>query len=482
MRKSVARRYNFEKRQKNTKLQYNRFVQFIPFTTKILHGEIILKENPLVYSHNPIRKFAVYTKGGIRIIKARFQQEKRLTGTEQTIIEQIHKARFGTDNPYVITGGHFSPLFVRNLGIFYNALLDPRLPSTDDDWLLRQQIALKTVAFDLSIFALAGKDFTTIYPVKKNIFTCYNVYTRPSDSLFAILYTLHALTDDTFIETLFPAKKMTKRKLQTSKAANKLLKDYRKVLQELITNYYTEIIDTKTGLIKKDILLASARDGLKRQSSFYDNVILWSTIRLANKLNLYQITQQELSLWKKRIIQAFWDEKHGIFLDDLSSFAKQEVLFSADSFIVLSTGFFTHANTSDMQFLKRIIAYVKKHKLDHPFPLHYSIMDLSKNLYGHVRRIAPTYMGTSIWSHWGMEYIKALLSISRGNDRYLADAKKHIGAYKRNIEYYGGYPEVYDRTGRLLTHHFYRSVLHNGWVINYEQVKMLYGQIVKENQ
>jgi hypothetical protein len=112
-------------------------MQYHPFQTEMYADEIILKEHPLVYSHNRIRKFFLYTKGGIRIIKARFHQEKPLLGSEQAIIEQIHITRFSQNNPYVITGGHFSPLFVRNLGIFYNAILDPRLPSTDHDWLLR---------------------------------------------------------------------------------------------------------------------------------------------------------------------------------------------------------------------------------------------------------------------------------------------------------------------------------------------------------
>jgi hypothetical protein len=283
---------------------------------------------------------------------------------------------------------------------------------------------------------------------------------------------LRALTDDTFIETLFPAK-ITKRKLQTTTTSQKLLKKYEKVLHQLIKNYYTEVMDPKTGLIKEDILLASARDGIKRQSSFYDNVIAWSTIRLANQLHLYQIKPNELETWRKHIIKTFWNEQEGIFLDDLSSFAQRETLFSADSFVVLSTGFFSTESKSDRHYLQRMIAYVKTNKLDKPIPLHYSLMDLPKNLYSHVRRIAPSYMGTSIWSHWGMEYIKALLYVSQGNDKYLADAKNYMTAYKKNIEQYGGYPETYDKTGKMLNHQFYRSVLHNGWVINYEQVKML---------
>ncbi|HUD43926.1 MAG TPA: hypothetical protein VMR41_00075 [Patescibacteria group bacterium] len=49
------------------------------------------------------------------------------------------------------------------------------------------------------------------------------------------------------------------------------------------------MLNRKQKLVKADLLLASARDGIKRQSAFYDNVIAWSTLNFANKLNLYQI-------------------------------------------------------------------------------------------------------------------------------------------------------------------------------------------------
>jgi hypothetical protein len=446
-----------------------------PLQTKITKGEIhLVRVQPLRFTMEPYFRFTTYLRSGFRIAKASITKEKPLSGSEEEIIEQIHSIRYNETNPYVITGGHFSQLFVRNLGVFFNALLDPRIPTTDQDWIDRQSIGVKTVAFDLELFQQAKKEYVTLTPVKDNLYTGLNLYARPSDSLYAILYTLCALQDDTFIETSFPSKKLSKKKLMTKTVGKELTKSYAPLLKSLVEIYLQEIIDPETNLVKKNLLLASARDGIKRECSFYDNVIAWATVRLANKLNLHKITEKELLSWKKKIIDTFWDEQTGIFLDDLSDASVKNKWFSSDSFIVLSTGFLQTKNSKEKVYFERMIAYVKKKKLDVPFPLHYSTQDVPKLLYRPVRYFAPSYMGTSIWSHWGMEYIKTLHYLG-----YETDARNHLLTYKKNIEKYGGYPEVYDKNGKLLHTRTYRSVLHTGWVINYEQVKMLLTEIKK---
>lgn len=448
--------------------------QVCSFKIRLVRNEIVLEQiHPIRFTPNSHYKLYTYVRAGIRIGTSALAVEKPLKGNATEIIQQIHAIRYNANNPYVITGGHFYQIFVRNLGVFFNALLDPRIPSSPDDWYLRQSIALRTVAHDVEVFKLAGREYTTITPVRKHLYTGLNLYARPSDSLHAIVYTLNALLDDTFIETIFPAKSKTKHQLQTQKAAKKLLIEYKKTLTALITTYKDDTLDTSTGLIRKDILLASARDGIKRQSSFYDNVILWSTLRLAAKLGLYEISDQELADWKEHLLKSFWDKEKGIFFDDLSIYSQKNHIFSADSFIVTSTQFFDVKKKRDRLYLLQMVAYVKKYKLDKPFPLHYSTIDLPNNLYRPVKYFAPAYMGTSIWCHWGMEYIKALIYLSKYNPQLLSDAKKHLKTYKKNIETYGGYPEVYDKNGKILKTRLYRSVLHNGWVINYEQANML---------
>ena len=299
----------------------------IPFQTQIKNNNIELIPNKIHVSNKNYHRIYVYLRAGWHISKAKFVQEKPLQGSEEKIIQQIHTIRFNKTNPYVITGGHFYQLFVRNLGIFFNALLDRRISCTDEDWLNRQTIALRTVALDLEVFRQTQKDYTTIIPIRENLFSCFNFYARPSDSLFAILYTLLALTDEKFIETIFPMSQTKKRSLQTKNAGHLLYKNYKTSLKKLIQIYFEDVIDGQTGLVKKNLLLASARDGIKRESSFYDNVIAWATIRLANKLDLYQISDSKLESWKKHIIQTFWDEKEGSFIDDLSKIRRKQNFF-----------------------------------------------------------------------------------------------------------------------------------------------------------
>lgn len=71
-----------------------------------------------------------------------------------------------------------------------------------------------------------------------------------------------------------------------------------------------------------------------------------------------------------------------------------------------------------------------------------------------------------------MEYIKVLLLLYEATDssEYLNVADYHIEKYKENMLRDNGFPEVYDRQGRLLSTPFYRSVRQTGWVIGFEQV------------
>lgn len=120
-----------------------------------------------------------------------------------------------------------------------------------------------------------------------------------------------------------------------------------------------------------------------------------------------------------------------------------------------------------------MIAYVEKNNLDQPFPLFYAKTDEPDKLYWPVKTFATSYMGETIWSHWGIEYIKALIILSPDDQKLLTTARKHLDAYKKNIEQMGGYPELYDKDGNLYITPLYRSILHTSWVINYEQARML---------
>ena len=458
--------------------RYNQLMNSYPFEVILKNKELILVQNKEIkFSKRKRARFYSYTKAGLSIARKTFSSEKPIIGKEDEIIEKIHQIRFSPNNPYVITGGHFHQLYVRNLGIFYNALLDPRIPSSSLDWINRQKIVLKTIALDLEVFSLAKSQYTTIIPLAGNRYTCLNMYARPSDSLYAILYSLVALTTEGYIASLFPMQDYKTKRLQTKSAGFLLIEKYTQLLQFLLGEYLTEIIDEKIGIIKKNILLSSARDGIKRESSFYDNVIAWATVVLAKRLGIFKISDAEIAGWKQNILQRFWNAKDKLFIDDLSNESVEQRKFSADSFIVISSGFLNPSIRQDRQYLQGMVEYVKNNKLDIPFPLHYSKNDSPQKLYRPVRYFAKSYMGKSIWSHWGMEYIKALILLSKSNPPYFREAKNHLESYRKNIEKYGGYPELYKPDGNIFSSRFYKSVLHNGWVVNYEQAKSMLDSI-----
>lgn len=433
-----------------------------------------------------------------RIVPNRFHPEIAFKGSEEQIIEQIHQQRFNVDKPYVISAGHFAELYVRNFGIFYNAIVDPRFAISDKDWEIRQRVTLQTMAVDLELLRQAGKEKTTFFPVSPTGYMGVNLYAEPSDSLHAIVWTLSALSDEQFLPMSFPAS-VSARPLKTQQAAKKLIQEYHQSLTQAINDYLEYGIDPNTGIIKKGLLLAGARDQVDRPNSFFDNVIMWNTARLGKQLGLkivcpLVISQKftfssipprdditcDFEKWKQNIITAFWDEKTGVFLDDLSEESIKNHIYSGDAFIVTSTQFLDFSKEEDKQKIEKEIDYVQKNHFDKPFPLRYAKNDQPERMHFWQRYFAPEYMGKTLWSHWGIEYIKTLILLSKDHPEYLAAAKQGLDSYKQNIEKYGGYPELYRLNGNIYQTVFYKSLLHAGWVVNYEQAKMMLAATIKK--
>ncbi len=458
-----------------------------PFSSSVKNGSIELKQNfqPRLVS-NIFSRLSGYVRAGVRIPwYSLVTPETPLTGSENEIIAQIHAQRFNPDRPYIITGSHYSDLYMRNLGVFFNALLDSRLTGTAQDWVNRQRLALQTVAYDLVFLEQQKHAVTTIAPVNGWEFTGLNIYAYPSDANFGVLYTLNALIDEQFIAKLFPIYTQFNDlktpeefgnewgSLQTTDAASKLLEEYRPTLGQSLDHYLEYAFDPEVRLIRRDIHLSSARDGVKRQSAFYDNVIAWSSVQLADSLGVPHQPMPDAEIWKQTIINTFWDEELGIFRDDLAGGPTQ---FSADSLIVTSTGFLDLQRADDQTKLRRMISYIQTQGLDQPFPLKYSRSNSQNNLQWAVKYFAPSYMGEGIWSHWGMEYIKAellLANLTPSDCELATNARQHLDSYRQNIEKYGGYPELYNADGTIFTSGLVHSVLHTGWVVNYEQAKVM---------
>lgn len=420
------------------------------------------------------RMFAIY-QSGIYILTTRYFHSPASTSKNvDGIIKDIHALRYDPDKLLLISGDHFNGLFVRNLGVFYYPLLDPSIPSTDGDWKNRQMVYLQTVAYALGVFAKNPRLTTTIVSMGPMAATCVNFYAYPSDSLFGMLYALAVLNGK---QAAAPSDYKPKiHMLDTKPMTKRLLSQYRDVLRVLYHDYQSTVYNETTGLVDKNVHLSGAKDITRRQSAFYDNVVYWKTTQLAMTLNIIPNDKQLLRSLKQRIVDTFWFDDQGFFLEDLSDESVNNKYYSSDWMIVLSTGFLDPLDEAERVFYERSVAYIQKHNIDQPFAIKYQQDTRAHRQFLPVRLAVASYGGDAIWSFWGMEYVKSLVLLyeATGARKYKSAAKYHIEKYESAMVRYGGFPEVYDNNGDLLQTPLYRSIRQTGWVIGFEQAREMY--------
>lgn len=417
-----------------------------------------------------------------QIVYYRLKRPRKTVATEvDEIIAEILHERFNPRRPYLISGDHFVEHYPRNLGVFYYPAFDGSTAISEEDWIHRQQILLQSLYFDLAVFTKAKTLSTTVVPMSRHSVSLVNIYAYPSDTLYSILYALYALSTENVLSKLYPYRSSSSFELLTETAANQALVEYREKLSKVVTHFINKVFDRETGLLKKDLLLSGTKDITRRSQAFYDNVVFWRTLELANLLKISYDNELDVHELKQRILENFWDEREGIFREDLSDEATENSYYSSDWLVVLFTGFLDPSKKSEREHYERIIRYVKKHEIDEPFPLKYHAENRGYRQYHLVRMFLPEYGGSAIWSFWGMEYCKLLILMHQatGEKWYLEDATKHFNSYTKNIEKFRGFPEVYDNTGNLLRKGFYSSILRTGWVINYLQVKRMLEEVKK---
>lgn len=419
-----------------------------------------------------IVKLYAYILCGFYILHTRYiHAPKSKSGTVDGIIRDIHRLRFNPRKLLLTSGDHFSSLFVRNLGVFYYPTLDTRIPSPGREWAHRQTCYLQTLSYALGTFARQSTLTTTIVPTGRYTATCINFYAYPSDTLYGMLYALASLRG---LETAraFDYGASNGQALTTIAAADGLQNTYGSALARHYHQYRHTVYDEESGLIRRDLHMSGAKDITRRESAFYDNVVFWKTTELASRLGLIPDDQKFLRELKKRIIETFWYERGGYFLEDLSDEGRRRHYYSSDWLIVLATGFLDPSVTRERKYFTRSIEYIQDHKIDQPFAIKYQHDTRAHRQFAIVKFAVASYGGDSIWSFWGMEYIKTLLALYRatGQTRYLEAADYHIEAYAVAMRRNRGYPEVYDSHGQMLETPLYRSIRMTGWVIGYEQV------------
>ncbi len=439
-----------------------------PYKTEIVDGSIKLKKQFSIqtYSSDPAQKIG-YIKSGFLIVQnSWFGSYKAPSEQTDDIIRDIHNLRFDPRKPYLISGDQFSVLYPRNLGVFYNSILNPATALDQKDWQNRQRIYLQSAAYALDAFATEKTLTTTIVPIgsQKTVLTEVHPGSVPSDSLYGMLFALRALQD----EQRYPSSPTYH--LQTKEAAKQLVIERRADLDMLLGIYLSQVRNPSTGLVRHDIHLAGARDGAVRESSFYDNVILWKTMQLARELKIRDIPQDELTLLRQKILLTYWDDSEGHFKDDLSSRGPHEN-YSSDWLIALPTKFLTLDNSNDINCLKRSIAFIRSQGITKPLPIKYTASNKTVNAPWVVRTFVPNYGGDAIWGYWGAQYMTLLGDLSKvtEGEHYREEALAHIATYRQKIKENRGYPETFDSRGELLENAIYKSIRQTGWVVQFEE-------------
>ena len=453
----------------------------LPYRAKLQEKtlETVNNNQKLVVRQNFLWRMFAYYQCGIYIFTTRYLSSPRSSGASiDEIIADIHKLRYDPNKLLLISGDHFNGLFVRNLGVFYYPMLDRSIPGTTDDWHDRETVYLQTVAFALGVFAKQPTLTTTIVSMGPYAATCINFYAYPSDSLFGILYALAALRGD---ETAQPERyARAVHALDTKLATKTLLTTYDSTLKALYTSYRAHVYDETTGLIKKTVHLSGAKDITRRYSAFYDNVVFWKTTQLAMTLGLIPQDPAFLKQLKQMIISTFWLEEEGYFLEDLSAEGIRNKLYSSDWLIVLSTGFLDITDPAERHYYERSIAYIQDNKIDQPFAIKYQHDTRAHRQFFVVRLAVASYGGDAIWGFWGMEYIKALILLTRhtGDQAYAEAVAYHLDAYETAMLHNGGFPETYDKDGALLKTPLYQSIRQTGWVIGFKQAREMYRSLI----
>lgn len=454
----------------------------LPFRAKLGKEtlETVDKNNKLVVRNNIFwRAFAKYQCGLYILTTRYFHSPPARAQTIDGIIHDIHTLRYNPKKLLLISGDHFNGLFVRNLGVFYYPMLDRRIAGSEHDWQNRQIVYLQSVAYALGVFAKRPIPTTTIVSMGRYAATCVNFYSYPSDTVYGIFYALAALAGKEDARAFEYG--ADEHQLDTVQATILLMAAYDDTLEQLYEHYRSTAYDEEAGLVKRDLHMSGAKDITRRYSAFYDNVIFWKTTELAMKLDVIEQDKAFLRDLKKRILKTFWLEDEGYFLEDLSDEGMEKKYYSSDWLIVLATGFLNPAKPRERTYFERSIDYIRAEKIDQPFAIKYQQDTRAHRQFWAVRLAVASYGGDSIWSFWGMEYIKTLCRLYdlTGEKRYYTWAGEHLAAYEEKMLENQGFPEVFDKDGNLLQTPFYRSIRQTGWVIGFEQARAIYRSLKK---
>ena len=350
----------------------------------------------------------------LRHFKVKGKHFRRLKGNDEEISEKIIE-QLWTGKYYKTSLGHYPGFYARDFGMCIDSLLK----------LGKKKRVLQTLNYALSHYEKYGA-IKTFINVKGKPVDFPNIYSP--DSLAYMLRSVRVVKNKELRERFKP------------------------FLQREVYRFYNEAIQKITGEIKRKIHFGGMRDHSKRDSSCYDNVMAGVVSREADLLGLDNPLKR--FNYEKILIEKFWTGEY--FRDDQSS-----KTLSADANIY---PFWLDIIKNKQKLVKTIIS-IKKENLDKPFPIKYVSKNKKKGKTIFAERLVEDWESDAIWPMSGLPYTDI---VSRVDKKI---ARKHIDQYRRLIEHYGTFLEVYDRKGKPYHSKVYSCDEGMIWVANYLVMK-----------
>ncbi len=343
-------------------------------------------------------------------IKRKLKGTYSYSGSAGEICRQIIEQCWNHEKGYFQTSaGHFCEFYSRDFGWCCESLIK----------LGYEKECEKTLDYALGVFQKKGGVKTTITPWEKPI----DVYDYAPDSLAFLLRSLSLLKD------------------------KRIIKKYERFLNKEVKKFYGLVIDKETGLVKKEKQFSSMKDYSKRKSSCYDNVMAWIVYDSLKKI---KILENPFKDNRKEVKKELWNGNY--FYDDL----KKEKYVAGDANVYpFWAGMF-----DEKDMIKKAVRAMQKEKLESPLPISYTSPKIKTKMLFHEFLISG-YEQDSIWTHMGPLFIEVVAKIDRRK------AGEYLLKYKKTIELYGNYLEIFDRRLEPYQTPFYYSDESMLWAANY---------------
>lgn len=305
--------------------------------------------------------------------------------------------------------GHYNQFYSRDFGMVIPALLE-----------LGYKDACKaTMEYALSAYKERG-EITTHISVDGKALRFPNVYSPDSVAYFLKSYRL---------------------------VFGKTRKEDKTFLQQQVKHFCTTVLDNE-GKIKRGVHFGGMRDHAVRDASCYDTVMAAVVQRECASLDLPFMHPQ--TDYAKILIDDYWTGSY--FQDD-----SENKTMTADACIYP----FWHGIIKDEEKLRKTVKTMQAAKLDRPFPIKYvaTAQDQGKNIWQNI--FVPGWEADSIWPMSGLPFIDIVAKIDKKQAKYY-----HI-QYRKRIQKYGTFIELYDRKGKPYTSLVYSADEGMIWCANW---------------